>query len=356
MVRGVWVVCGGLGWGGGWVLEGGGWVRVGAGLWRGVAGLGWGLSCGGGDWVGVGAELWRGWLLGLGWGWLGSGGGWVVEGGGWIGVGAGLWWGLGDGGMAGLRRGEALYALKLSLDASASQLGDWNPNMVNPCTWSNVICDPNNNVVSLALSSMGFNGSLSPRIGILSTLATLSLQGNSITGKIPEELGNLSSLTSLDLENNRLTGDIPSSLGNLRNLKYLILNDNELSGTIPDSLSSLDNLISLQLSSNQLSGQVPDQLFQVSQYNFSGNKLSCGDLHHPCASDGSGGGSSKKTKVGVIAGVVGGIVSVLLLGGFILFICRNRITGYKREIFVDVPGSIFLLLYSLLLCVLRLFW
>lgn len=238
-------------------------------------------------------------------------------------------------------QGEALYALRQSLHASSSQLGDWNPNMVNPCTWSNVMCDPNNNVVSLSLSSMGFSGSLSPKIGILKTLTTLSLQGNGITGKIPEDLGNLSSLTSLDLENNRLTGDIPSSLGNLKNLKYLTLSHNNLSGTIPDSLASLGNLINLQLSSNQLSGQVPKQLFVIPQYNFSGNMLSCDrDLSHRCASDGNGSGSSKKTKVGVIAGVVGGLAGIILLGGLLLFICRSRLKGYKREVYVDVEGEV----------------
>ncbi|XP_056696801.1 probable LRR receptor-like serine/threonine-protein kinase At5g10290 [Spinacia oleracea] len=238
-------------------------------------------------------------------------------------------------------QGEALYALKQSLHASSGQLLDWNPNMVNPCTWSNVMCDSSSNVVSLTLSSMGLSGSISTKVGTLKTLTTLSLQGNRITGKIPQELGNLSSLTNLNLEKNRLTDEIPSSLGNLKNLKYLTLSHNNLSGTIPDSLASLDNLINLQLSSNQLSGQVPQQLFQISQYNFSGNELSCGgDIHHPCAADGNGTGSSNKTKVGVIVGVVGGLVGILLLGGLLFFMCKSRITGYRREVYVDVAGEV----------------
>uniref|UniRef100_A0A803KSI5 non-specific serine/threonine protein kinase n=1 Tax=Chenopodium quinoa TaxID=63459 RepID=A0A803KSI5_CHEQI len=193
-------------------------------------------------------------------------------------------------------QGVALYAVKQSLQASDNQLRDWKPNMVNPCTWSNVMCDPSNNVISVTLSSMGLSGSLSPKVGTLKTLSTLSLQGNAITGKIPKELGNLSSLTSLDLENNRFTGEIPSSLGNLKNLKYLTLSYNNLSGTIPDSLASLDNLISLQLSSNQLSGPIPQKLFQISQYNFSGNQLSCGrDLRHPCVAEANSEGEVDRT-------------------------------------------------------------
>ncbi|KAJ4967087.1 hypothetical protein NE237_018936 [Protea cynaroides] len=86
------------------------------------------------------------------------------------------------------------------------------------CTWSNVNCD-SNYVIFVTLSSMGFFGTLSPKIGILKNLKTFSLQGNGTTGGLPEEFGNLSSLTSLKLENNHLTGQIPSTLGNLKKLQ-----------------------------------------------------------------------------------------------------------------------------------------
>jgi len=36
----------------------------------------------------------------------------------------------------------ALCALKASLNASTGQLSDWHPNQVDPCTWTNVKCDP----------------------------------------------------------------------------------------------------------------------------------------------------------------------------------------------------------------------
>lgn len=45
--------------------------------------------------------------------------------------------------------GDALYALRLALNASPAQLSDWNQNQVNPCTWSSVNCDDNSNVVSV---------------------------------------------------------------------------------------------------------------------------------------------------------------------------------------------------------------
>nr|DAD41111.1 TPA_asm: hypothetical protein HUJ06_015434 [Nelumbo nucifera] len=216
-------------------------------------------------------------------------------------------------------QGDALYALRTSLNATPDQLIDWNQNQVNPCTWSNVNCDSNNNVISVTLPSMGFSGYLSPKIGVLKTLGSLTLRGNGITGEIPKELGNLSSLTNLDLEDNHLTGEIPSSLGNLKKLQFLILSQNNLSGSIPESLTTLPKLINLQLASNDLSGQIPDALFEVQQYNFTG--------------------TSKKSKFGIIFGVIGSVVGFLLCGGLLLLLLKGKHRGYRRELFVDVAGE-----------------
>ncbi|KAK7247408.1 hypothetical protein RIF29_42291 [Crotalaria pallida] len=238
-------------------------------------------------------------------------------------------------------QGDALYALRSSLNASANQLTDWNQNQVNPCTWSRVYCDSNNNVAQVSLALMGFTGTLTPRIGVLKYLKILSLQGNGITGGIPKELGNLTNLNRLDLENNRLTGEIPPSLGNLKKLQFLTLSQNNLTGTIPESLSSLPSLINVLLDSNGLSGQIPDQLFEVSKYNFTGNKLNCGvSYRHPCESDNADQGSSHKPKTGIIIGVIVGLVIILFLGGLLFFWCKGRHKGYKREVFVDVAGEV----------------
>ncbi|XP_052188970.1 probable LRR receptor-like serine/threonine-protein kinase At5g10290 isoform X4 [Diospyros lotus] len=234
-------------------------------------------------------------------------------------------------------QGDALLAMKNDLNASADQLANWNPYQVSPCSWFKITCD-GNNVISVSLSSMGFSGTLSPKVGVLKTLRTLSLQGNRITGKIPKEFGNLTSLTTLDLENNSLTGEIPPSLGNLKNLRFLTLNQNNLTGTIPDSLSHLPNLIILQLASNSLSGQIPEHLFQVSKYNFSGNQLNCGMISQPCASD--SGGSSRKPKVGIIVGIVGGLLGLLLLGGLLLLLWKGRHKRNRSEVFVDVADEV----------------
>ncbi|XP_024461171.1 probable LRR receptor-like serine/threonine-protein kinase At5g10290 isoform X1 [Populus trichocarpa] len=239
-------------------------------------------------------------------------------------------------------QGDALSALKLSMNVPDNQLKDWNPNQVTPCTWTNVICDSNEHVISVTLSGINCSGTLSPKIGVLKTLNTLTLKGNGITGGIPKEFGNLTSLTSLDLENNRLSGEIPSSLGNLKRLQFLTLGQNNLSGAIPESLAGLQNLINILLDSNNLSGQIPDHLFQVPKYNFTGNHLNCsGPNLHSCESHNSdSAGGSHKSKTGIIIGVVGGFTVLFLFGGLLFFVCKGRHKGYKREVFVDVAGEV----------------
>ncbi|KAI9072111.1 hypothetical protein K1719_045933 [Acacia pycnantha] len=238
-------------------------------------------------------------------------------------------------------QGDALFALKLSLNASANQLTDWNQNQVNPCTWSRVYCDQNSHVVQVSLALMGFTGVLTPRIGALKSLTTLSLQGNGITGEIPKELGNLTSLIRLDLENNKLTGEIPSTLDNLKRLQFLTLSQNNLSGNIPESLGSLPSLINVLLDSNNLSGRIPEHLFNVPKYNFSGNNLNC-DMNYrpPCASDNADRGSSHKPKLGLIVGIIVGLIVVTFLCGLLFFWCKSRRKGYRREVFVDVAGEV----------------
>ncbi|XP_066398843.1 LRR receptor kinase SERK2-like [Miscanthus floridulus] len=236
-------------------------------------------------------------------------------------------------------QGDALYDMKLKLNATGNQLSDWNQNQVNPCTWNSVICDNSNNVVQVTLASMGFTGVLSPRIGDLKYLNVLSLPGNNITGVIPEQFGNLSRLTSLDLEDNLLVGPIPASLGRLSKLQLLILSQNNLNGSIPDTLASISSLTDIRLAYNKLTGQIPPQLFQVARYNFSGNNLTCGaNFLHPCASNMSYQGSSRGSTIGIVLGTVGGLMGLLIIGA-IFIICNGRRKSHLREVFVDVSGE-----------------
>ena len=49
-------------------------------------------------------------------------------------------------------------------------------------------------------------------------------------------------------------------------------------------------------------------------------------------------GDSHKSKIGITVGVVAGLAILFLFGGLLFFVYKGRLGGYKREIFVDVPG------------------
>ncbi|KAJ4762013.1 BRI1-associated receptor kinase [Rhynchospora pubera] len=231
---------------------------------------------------------------------------------------------------------DALHDMKVKLNASSNQLTDWNLNQVSACLWNSVTCD-GKNVVRVTLPSLGFTGTLSPRIGELNYLQVLSLQDNYIQGSIPPEFGNLSSLTSLNLKDNRLTGEIPETLGNLLELQILDLSQNELSGNIPSSFSNLSSLTDISLESNKLTGVVPTKLYEVNRYNFSDNSLNCGgNFSQSCESNSSGHGGANKSEVGAIVGAVIGGVSFVAFVVLFLVWRRNR---YFRETFHDVPGE-----------------
>jgi Leucine-rich repeat (LRR) protein len=117
--------------------------------------------------------------------------------------------------------GDALKAVQASLTGSGQAFVTWDITLVNPCTWINVECDSQNNIIYLNLGNQGLSGTLAPQIGNLPFLQNLYLQNNSISGEIPATIGQLTNLTTLFLYANNFTGEIPSAIGNLSGLKLL---------------------------------------------------------------------------------------------------------------------------------------
>ena len=131
--------------------------------------------------------------------------------------------------------------------------------------WYGVDVNRDNRVVSLVLNTNNLKGRITPEIGNLTALETLSLRRNwrpgprsiGLTGPIPREIGNLSRLTDLVLSSNELTGRIPPELGQLADLARLDMGWNDLTGPIPTELTGLLNLTELDLSQNNLTGTIP---------------------------------------------------------------------------------------------------
>lgn len=170
---------------------------------------------------------------------------------------------------------QALIGVKASLKDPHGVLGNWDKDSVDPCSWSMVTCSPQNLVIHLATPSQNLSGTLSPSIGNLTNLMTVSLQNNNISGAIPWEIGRLSKLVQLDLSSNSFSGEIPSSLGDLMSLQYMRLNNNSLSGEFPVSLAHITGLAFLDLSYNNLAGPVP-RTPPARAFNIVGNPLICG--------------------------------------------------------------------------------
>ena len=120
-------------------------------------------------------------------------------------------------------------------------------------------------VAKLDLADRWLDGSVSPRLGDLSSLRELRLGRNHLFGSIPAELGKLSALTRLDLEYNDLSGSIPAELSGMSGLSVLLLGDNNLSGAVPAELGNLSKLTYLQLRNNDLTGQIPPELGNLNQ-------------------------------------------------------------------------------------------
>ncbi|CAN6230996.1 unnamed protein product [Urochloa humidicola] len=177
----------------------------------------------------------------------------------------------------------ALMAVKSRLRDEKGIMAMWDIYSVDPCTWSMVACSADKFVISLQMANNGLSGMLSPSIGNLSHLQTMSLQNNTISGVIPPEIGKLTNLNALDLSSNEFVGDIPSSLGQLTRLNYLRLDRNNLSGQIPVDVAKLPGLTFLDLSFNNLSGPVP-KIF-AHDYSLAGNQFLCNSSTiHGCSS------------------------------------------------------------------------
>lgn len=48
--------------------------------------------------------------------------------------------------------GDALYALRRSLNDPDNVLQSWDPNLVNPCTWFHITCNQDNRVTRVYVS------------------------------------------------------------------------------------------------------------------------------------------------------------------------------------------------------------
>ncbi|GJS06882.1 leucine-rich repeat protein [Tanacetum coccineum] len=177
---------------------------------------------------------------------------------------------------------ETDYHALLSFKSKITQdphkvLTSWNHSF-HFCEWSGISCGKRHKRVTiLRLDSQGLEGSLSPHVGNLSFLRTLSIRNNSFQGTIPHELGRLARLRVLYLEENKFSGLIPSNLSRCSNLEELWLGENKLVGSIPKEMSLLSKLVILVIEVNKLTGGIPPFLGNITSMEiFSATRNSLG--------------------------------------------------------------------------------
>ncbi|KAI5071964.1 hypothetical protein GOP47_0014215 [Adiantum capillus-veneris] len=242
--------------------------------------------------------------------------------------------------------GNALIAIKEALNDSEGVLISWDVNLLDPCSsWRYVTCDGQKHVIAVSLALLGFSGYLSSQIGNLTFLQTLELQDNLLSGYLPSELGNLTQLLSFNIHNNSITGSIPNSMSHLSKLKYLILSNNSLTGGIPIGVAEISTLLKLDLSHNHLKGNIPEVAFEIPEYSFADNQLSC-DTNKPCILDNHAGikvgaqeTSVKKLNLpAILGGVLGGMLALTVCTGLILKF-GNCYGPHMQDTFVDVAAE-----------------
>ncbi|KAI3744635.1 hypothetical protein L1987_57723 [Smallanthus sonchifolius] len=239
----------------------------------------------------------------------------------------------------------ALMAIKQDLKDPHDVLDNWDLSSVDPCSWKMVTCTSDGSVFALGMPGQNISGTLSPAIGNLSNLQSITLQNNVFSGPIAGAIGKLWNLQTLDLSGNKFSGELPSSLGDLKNLNLLRLNNNSLTGPVPDSLSGVGGLTLVDLSYNNFSGSLPK--ISARTFKITGNPLLCEhNSENDCSivypeplsftPDGITGESSSGNKSRHLAIALGssfGAVLLLILVVVLLIWWRYR---KNQQIFFDV--------------------
>ncbi|KAK9050933.1 hypothetical protein SSX86_027558 [Deinandra increscens subsp. villosa] len=238
----------------------------------------------------------------------------------------------------------ALMAIKQDVKDPHNVLDNWDYSSVDPCSWKMVTCTSDGHVAALGMPGQNISGTLSPAIGNLSNLQSITLQNNAFSGPITGAIGKLWNLQTLDLSGNKFSGELPSSLGDLKNLNLLRLNNNSLTGPVPESLSHVGGLTLVDLSYNNLSGSLPK--ISARTFKIVGNPLLCEhNSENDCSGvfpeplslppDGNTGESSSGNKsrhLAIALGTSFGAVFLLILAVLLIWWRYRK----NQQIFFDV--------------------
>ncbi|XP_062195275.1 probable inactive receptor kinase RLK902 [Phragmites australis] len=254
----------------------------------------------------------------------------------------------------------ALLALRGALDPGRRL--PWDPSAPTPCAgrWPGVVCSPSGDrVVELRLPGKRLSGTIPMgTVGNLTALQKLSLRFNAISGGIPADVGNCAELRGLFLRGNQLTGAVPEGFFWLAVLKKVDLAGNRLTGGVSLQFNRLKQLDTLYLEGNDFFGTLPAGLYlpKLSLFNVSFNALLTGPVPAslarmpansflgtglcgspltactnstppaplPSPSAGSDSKSGKLSRWAIVGIIVGAVLIILLIIGFVACLGRRR--------------------------------
>ncbi|KAL5171010.1 Inactive receptor-like serine/threonine-protein kinase [Glycine soja] len=221
---------------------------------------------------------------------------------------------------------------------------------VNPCNWFGVECS-DGRVVVLNLKDLCLEGNLVPELANLVHIKSIILRNNSFHGIIPQGIAHLNEMEVLDLGYNNFSGPLPTDLGNNIPLTILLLDNNDhLCGFSPE-INELKMVSEYQVDENQLSSaeKVPIRsikrpapfpsapspapatppVVQKPAPVDRNNSASPSPLPEPRSAPLSKSSSSKNHLVVILAGVMGGVV-FLLISIIGLYLCKtNKVATVK---------------------------
>ncbi|TKY56893.1 LRR receptor serine/threonine-protein kinase MRH1 [Spatholobus suberectus] len=122
---------------------------------------------------------------------------------------------------------------------------------VDPCNWFGVECS-DGRVVALNLKDLCLGGTLAPEIVKLVRIKSIILRNNSFYGTMPEGFVELKELEVLDLGYNNFSGHLPADLGSNISLAILLLDNNEFLVGFSPEINELRMLSECQVDENQL--------------------------------------------------------------------------------------------------------
>ncbi|KAG2702285.1 hypothetical protein I3760_06G082600 [Carya illinoinensis] len=201
-------------------------------------------------------------------------------------------------------------------------------------------------LVALQELNLGDNhlGPEFPSLG--NNLVKIILSNNSFRSQIPSEVMNFAQLRHFDISSNHFQGPIPSSLFSLPSIQNLSLSENQLTGALPVNTPCNHELELVDISNNLLIGKLPPCLVSKSSNRtvlYSWNCLSGGNSNYqhpftfchrealavkpPIKSE----EQKSRIKLGLVLGIIGGVVAVAGILGFLVLVIVRRAAGRRDE-------------------------